>query len=167
MVDQSTHTIRVADIATSKMDRTDGPALLNAIRAGIEEHGVICLSFKDVHTLTPTLINEAMVPLLEDVSIEKLRTQIILVDATRPMADTIRRCMENGVRWNAGDLSKDSLIDRLARATPRDLGVTVIECRDEHLDIHRANKAIVSDLPKSGYDHRAQNGAPRSYRKKR
>jgi hypothetical protein len=103
MTDAQSATIRVADHVSTGQDRVDGPALLDVIRAGLDEHGAVRLSFEDVSCVTPTLLNEAMVPLLDGSSIETLRQQVVLVDATRHVADMVRRCMEHAVRWNAGE----------------------------------------------------------------
>lgn len=105
MTDTSTPTLRVADIATTGQDRIDGPVLLDAIRAALDEHGAVRLSFNGMTSVTPSLVNEAMVPLLEDASIETLRSQVIIVDVTRHVGETVKRCMEHGVRWNAGEFT--------------------------------------------------------------
>lgn len=105
MNDTVTHTVRVADIATTGQDRIDGPLLLDALRAALDEHGAVRLSFKDMASVTPTLVNEAMVPLLENASIDALRSQVIIVDVTRHVGETVKRCMEHGVRWNAGEFT--------------------------------------------------------------
>jgi len=105
MNDTATHTVRVADIATTGQDRIDGPLLLDAIRAALDEHGAVRLSFRGMTSVTPSLVNEAMVPLLEDASIETLRSQVVIVDVTRHVGETVKRCMEHGVRWNAGEFT--------------------------------------------------------------
>lgn len=232
MNDTATHTIRVADVATTGQDRLDGPVLLDAIRDALTEYGAIRLSFGGVSCVTPTLVNEAMVPLLEDSTIETLRNQVMLVDVSRGIVETVRRCMENGASRNdgklttladidvtrlpvldmvkdddgcyqlAGDLhmpdeipdhlnpfirgrdlddatiermieeerrpldSDESAFDRMMRPTLRDLGITVIRCRDERRDMRDFDMVCGLDLPNRGFDHRAHNSAPRSYRRR-
>lgn len=138
MDDTATHTIRVADVATTGQDRIDGPVLLDAIRAALDEHGAIQLSFRDVSYVSPTLVNEAMVPLLEKSSIDVLRQQVLLVDASRHIADTVRNCMEHGVRWNAGEFTSLTAHD-LAR-------VPVIEMeKDENGQFRMTGELHVPD----------------------
>lgn len=228
MNDTATPTIRVADIATSGQDRLDGPLLLDAIRAALDEHGAVRLSFRDMSSVTPTFVNEAMVPLLENASIDTLRRQVMIVDVTRHVGDAVRRCMEHGTRWNAGEFdvvngidpatmpliemeqdadgryqpvaeptipdeanpfirrhlddltiermiedehrrpidSDDSIFERMMKPTLRDHGITVIRCTADRFD-HLADFAcIAADLPAKGYDYRAKNAAPRSYRRR-
>lgn len=228
MNDTATPTIRVADIATSGQDRLDGPLLLDAIRVALDEHGAVRLSFKDMSSVTPTLVNEAMVPLLENASIDALRKQVMIVDVTRHVGDVVRRCMENGVRWNAGEFdaingidpsrtpiidmeqdadgsyrpvgepripdeanpfvrahlddaaiermiedearrpldSDDSVFDRMMKPTLRDHGITVIRCEPDRHDRFDDFACLGPDLPARGYDFRAKNAAPRSYRRR-
>lgn len=236
MNDTKTNTVRVADIATTGQDRIDGPLLLDAIRDALDRHGAVRLSFRDMSCVTPSLINEAMVPLLEDSPIETLRTQVLLVDTTRHVADTVRYCMEHGTRWNAGEFaplsagdiarmpildmeqdeegryqivgdlhipatdipdhldpfvrtgnvddaaterlieqelahrpltSEESLMESMMRPTLRDRGITVIRCGDEPRDaMSHFERISVRELGTGGFDHRAMNQAPRSYRRR-
>lgn len=214
MTNTSRKTIRVAELLTTRQDRIDGPVLLDAIRTALDEHGVVCLSFTDVEYVTPTLVNEAMVPLLDDVPFEEIKTRVLILDVTRHIGDVIRGCMENGVRWNEGnarmvpvieaerdrsgscrivgdlhgmiDLASlteddiDALVQSEAdrRSDPsatlfqqvvgrgvRDRGVTLYRRRDDARDMLDMPH-MAGDLPTSGFDHRAHNAAPRSYRRR-
>lgn len=76
----------------------DGAVIADILRRGFSEGHRVVLSFDGVTDVPSSFVNAAFVSLLDDYPFETLKTQLTIIDATKQIADMIRRCLAIAVR---------------------------------------------------------------------
>lgn len=87
--------IRALDHVARCYGTADGDVIARVLRAALQRHQHVTLSFAGVTDIPSSFVNASIVALLDDYSADTLRSRLSIVDATSQAADMIRRCMAN------------------------------------------------------------------------
>lgn len=90
--------VRALDHVAQCYGASDGAVIARVLRQAFLRGHHVTLSFAGVSDVPSSFVNAALVSLLDDHSLEWLKSHLSVVDATKQTADMIRRCLANGVR---------------------------------------------------------------------
>lgn len=82
---------------------SDGIELLSELEREMEKNEVVELSFYGVSEATSSFINNSIVPLLDSYTLAWVKEKLIITNATKQIADMIRRCMAVSLRDTGGN----------------------------------------------------------------
>ena len=90
--------IRALDIVARCDTAIEGRVLGLALRKHLENGELIELSFEGVYDVPSSFINTSIVYLFKEFEPEFVRSHLSITNATKPIAEMIRRCVANGLR---------------------------------------------------------------------
>ena len=90
--------IRALDIVARCDTAEDGRAVGNSLREQLAHGTLVEFSFDGVFDVPSSFVNTAIVPLFIEFGSDFVRSHLKITDATRQIADMIRRCVANGTR---------------------------------------------------------------------
>jgi hypothetical protein len=79
----------------------DGAVILRVLEGQLLREPLVTLSFSGVPSVTSSFVNAALVPFLQKHGIQWVREHLRFVEATRQVADMIRRCFDVAQRSSA------------------------------------------------------------------
>lgn len=90
--------VRALDHVPRCYSPSDGAIIADILRHAFSEGQKVVLSFDGVTDVPSSFVNAAFVSLLDEYPFETLKSQLTIIDATKQIADMIRRCLAIGVR---------------------------------------------------------------------
>ncbi|KQX19053.1 MULTISPECIES: STAS-like domain-containing protein [unclassified Sphingomonas] len=93
--------VRALDHVRQCYSSADGAVINHVLRDAFAQDSKVTLSFDGVVDIPSSFVNAALVPLLDEVSFDWLKSHLAVVDANRQIADMVRRCLGNASRTNA------------------------------------------------------------------
>lgn len=90
--------IRALDLVKGCDTAAEGRVINKALRKQLSKGSGVTLSFDGVFDVPSSFVNTAIVELLGDFDESFIKNHLSIIDATKPIADMVRRCLANGVR---------------------------------------------------------------------
>lgn len=98
--------IRALDHVRQCYTAADGAIIRRAIAQQLAQGRSVRLSFDGVYDVPSSFVNGAIVELLDEFQADYIKSHLTIVDATRQIADMVRRCLANGIRRNDPPVAK-------------------------------------------------------------
>lgn len=83
--------IVVRDFVSSCHTNHEGEIIFNQIAQSIFNGRCVTISFKGISSVTTSFLNSALIPLLDRVKFDQLKSQLRIVDSSRTINDSIVR----------------------------------------------------------------------------
>jgi uncharacterized protein len=90
--------VRALDLVPQCYSADDGTVVALAVLRCFETENKAEISFDGVSDVPSSFVNAAFVSLLDEYPIEYIREKLVIMDATKQIADMVRRCLANGIR---------------------------------------------------------------------
>ena len=90
--------IRALDLVERCDTAADGWIVHQILKEQLSSGQSVSLSFDGVYDVPSSFVNTSIVSLLSDFSEADIKSNLVITNATRQIADMVRRCLANGVR---------------------------------------------------------------------
>ena len=90
--------IRALDHVKQCNTAEDGKIINDILRPMLRKRKHVTLSFDGVSDVPSSFVNASIVTLLEEFDDDFVKSHLRLIDATKQIADMVRRCLANGIR---------------------------------------------------------------------
>ena len=90
--------IRALDLVQRCDTAEDGWIVHKTLKDHLSSGQTVSLSFDGVYDVPSSFVNTSIVSLLSDFSEAEIKSHLVITNATRQIADMVRRCLANGVR---------------------------------------------------------------------
>jgi len=87
--------VRALDHVRQCYSSTDGAIIADVLRDSFARDRVVTLSFDGVSDVPSSFINACLVPFVDEFSLDGLKRRLTVTDATKQIADMVRRCLSN------------------------------------------------------------------------